>query len=129
MIQESLAAGKRVVVPKVNEKDHTLSLSLLSKWSDLSPCSYNILEPRPECLSEVVVESIDLMILPGVVFDEKGNRIGHGLGYYDRLLRKEKKASVIALAFECQMVQNIPVEKHDMRVEKIITEDRIINCL
>ena len=128
MIQESLAAGKRVVVPKANEKNHTLSLSLLSEWGELSPCSYNILEPRSECIKEVAVKSIDLMILPGVVFDEKGNRIGHGLGYYDRLLQIEKKAPVIALAFECQVVKNIPAEKHDMRVEKIITEDRVIDC-
>jgi 5-formyltetrahydrofolate cyclo-ligase len=128
MITESLAMGKRVVVPKVNEKDHTLCLSLLNKWEDLEVCAYNILEPRLECIQVVPLESVDLMILPGVVFDERGNRIGHGFGYYDRLLQKERKGHVLALAFECQIVEKIPVEEHDVRVEKIITEDRIISC-
>jgi 5-formyltetrahydrofolate cyclo-ligase len=128
MITESLAMGKQVIVPKVNEKDHTLCLSSLTKWEDLAPCSYSILEPRPECVNEVPLESIDLLILPGVVFDEQGNRIGHGYGYYDRLLQKDSKAHVLALAFECQIVKEIPTEKHDRRVEKIITEDRVIEC-
>jgi 5-formyltetrahydrofolate cyclo-ligase len=128
MIKDSLAIGKRVVVPKVNEKDHSLCLSLLSKWEDLVICSYNILEPRLECIKEISLESIDLMILPGVVFDSQGNRIGHGFGYYDRLLKNKRKENILALAFECQIVEKIPAEEHDIRVAKIITEDRIIGC-
>ena len=129
MIKESLALGKHVVVPKVNKKDHTLCLSLLSKWDDLESCAYDILEPKPDCIKEVPVESIDVMIVPGVVFDTQGNRIGHGMGYYDRLLQKNVKSHVIGLAFECQLVERIPVEKHDVCVEKIITEERIITCV
>jgi 5-formyltetrahydrofolate cyclo-ligase len=129
MIKECLSLGKQVVVPKVNKKDCTLCLSLLNKWEDLESCAYDILEPKPECIKEVPVESIDVMIVPGVVFDVLGNRIGHGMGYYDRLLQRNVRAHVVGLAFECQLVEKIHAEKHDVCVEKIITEERIIKCV
>jgi 5-formyltetrahydrofolate cyclo-ligase len=90
--------------------------------------AYNILEPRQECVNEVSPESIDLMIVPGVAFDCQGNRIGHGMGYYDRLLQKKMRAHYFGLAFELQIVESIPSEKHDIKVEKIVTEERIIIC-
>ena len=70
-----------------------------------------------------------MIIVPGVGFDEKGQRIGHGMGYYDKLLKKSTKAQHIGLAFECQMVEKIPTYKHDVSVDKIITEKRVINCM
>jgi 5-formyltetrahydrofolate cyclo-ligase len=128
MIKESLAMGKQVIVPKVNKRNRSMSISLLTRWEDLEACAYNILEPKPDCIKEVPVHSIDLMIVPGVVFDSKGNRIGHGFGYFDRLLQNCKKAHVLGLAFECQLVDSIPAETHDVCVEKIVTEERIIIC-
>jgi 5-formyltetrahydrofolate cyclo-ligase len=68
------------------------------------------------------------MIIPGVAFDSHGNRIGHGMGYYDRLLQKKMSAHCLGLAFELQIVESIPTEKHDVKVEKIVTEERIIIC-
>jgi 5-formyltetrahydrofolate cyclo-ligase len=86
------------------------------------------LEPKKNYIKEVSIESIDLIIVPGVVFDRNGNRIGHGMGYYDRLLKKSHNIPRIGLAFEFQIVKKIEAEEHDERIDMIITEDRIINC-
>jgi len=126
MIKESIAIGKHVIVPKSVTQDNTLILSKLKSWGDLEIGAYNILEPKKETIGEVDVESIDLIIVPGVVCDESGNRIGHGKGYYDRLLNKSQNMPAIGLAFELQMVDNIESEQHDEKIDVIITEDRIM---
>ena len=126
MIKESIKVGKTVVVPKSVTKNHTLILSRFTNWNDLEMGAYNILEPKNESLTKVDIESIDLIIVPGVVFDESGNRIGHGRGYYDRLLNGSQNIPTIGLAFEFQIVENIEPEQHDEKINIIITEDRII---
>jgi 5-formyltetrahydrofolate cyclo-ligase len=128
MIKESLGMKKQVVVPKTDMNNRTIICSSLTRWDDLLSGAYNILEPRRECVNEVSPESIDLMIIPGVAFDCQGNRIGHGMGYYDRLLQKKIITHCVGLAFELQIVESIPSEKHDVKVEKIVTEERIIIC-
>ena len=128
MIQACFKEGKRVVVPVSNVHETTLTLSELRSWDDLAPGAYSILEPRAESVREMPASSIDLMIIPGVVFDLEGNRIGHGMGYYDRLLKTVDRVTRFGLAFEFQILERIPAEKHDVRMQKIITEDRIINC-
>ena len=127
MIKESMALGKKVIVPVSDKKYRKLILSKLENWDDLKPGAYGILEPVEYKIKEVSIEEIDLIIVPGVGFDERGNRIGHGKGYYDDLLSKSK-APHIGLAFEFQIVKEIPVEEHDMPVDKIITEKRVIDC-
>ncbi len=128
MIKESIELGKNVVVPKSVTQDNSLILSKLKSWDDLKIGAYNILEPKKETIKEVDVESIDLILVPGVVFDEKGNRIGHGKGYYDRLLNKSKNTSHVGLAFECQLVESVPIDRHDLPVHIIITEKQILYC-
>ncbi len=126
MIKECLSVGKTVVVPISNTKNNTLSLSRLNNWDDLEIGAYGILEPKE--VFEVDLESIDIVIVPGVAFDEKGKRLGHGKGYYDRLL-KDFNGLSIGLGFEFQIVENVPVGKYDLPVIIIITEKRIIDCL
>lgn len=128
IIKESLKIKKQVVVPKTDVNKSTILCSSLNKWEDLVVGTYNILEPRQDCLNEVTLESIDLIIIPGIAFDCKGNRIGHGMGYYDRLLKKKINAHRIGLAFEFQIAKDILSEQHDVKVEKIVTEQRIITC-
>ncbi len=128
MIKESIGMGKTVVVPKSVTKNNALILSRLTDWDNLEVGAYNILEPKQESIEQVDVESIDLIIVPGVVFDESGNRIGHGKGYYDRLLNDSQNIPNIGLAFELQMIDNIESEKHDEKIDVIITEDRIMKC-
>jgi 5-formyltetrahydrofolate cyclo-ligase len=128
VIKESLSSGKNVVVPITDKEKHCLILSKLKAWEDLECSTYSILEPKKNCVNKVSLDEIDLILVPGVVFDESGNRIGHGVGYYDGLLKNSKNACHIGLAFEVQIVDSIPAEEHDVKVDKIVTEERVIHC-
>ncbi len=128
MIKECLSKDKHVVVPVTDKENRCLTLSELDSWDDLDYGAYNILEPKKEKIKRISIEKIDLIIVPGVGFDRHGNRMGHGKGYYDRLLEKAKKVSV-GLAFELQIVKNIPTDRNDVPVDMIITEERVIKCL
>jgi len=127
MIRESFY-NKNVIVPVSNQKDLTLVLSRLKTWEELSIGSYRILEPKKEKIRNTNIEDIDLLIIPGVAFNEKGDRLGHGKGYYDKILNKTKSLK-IGLAFEFQILEKIPTESHDVPVDMIITESRIIDCV
>jgi 5-formyltetrahydrofolate cyclo-ligase len=127
MIKETLKKGKRVIVPFIDE-DRSMLLSELRRWSELTLGAYNILQPKREYLRVVDPDEIDLIIVPGIGFDMHGNRIGHGFGYYDDLLKKTKKAKKYGLAFESQIIDLVPCEKHDVKVDRIITEERVIEC-
>ncbi len=128
MIKQSFS-NKKIIVPISDKKNRSLILSELKNWNELEPGSYGILEPKKEKLNIISPEKIELIIVPGVGFDSKGNRIGHGKGYYDNLLKNSKKAIHIGLAFEKQIVIKIPVEYHDIPLDKIITENKVIDCI
>jgi 5-formyltetrahydrofolate cyclo-ligase len=127
MIEESLALGKRICVPKVVES-FGLRFFEIRSMKDLNRGSFGILEPAG--VSKILPQAIDLVIVPGIAFDKSGNRLGFGKGYYDKFLSKLKgEKPIIALAFDFQIIDGIPSSKNDVRVHKIITETRIIRCL
>ena len=126
MIHESFYK-KNIIVPVSNTEDCSLRLSHLKSWEELGLGSYGILEPRVEKIRKTKIKDIDLIIVPGVAFDKTGNRLGHGKGYYDRLLEQSNVVS-IGLCFEFQLVEKILTEHHDKPVDIIITENRVINC-
>ena len=128
IIKECLDIGKKIVVPKTDILTEKILLSELTNWDHLELGEFNILEPKKEFFKEVLIDSIDLMFIPGIAFDIHGNRIGHGKGYYDKLLKIPNNAIKIGLAFELQIVDNIPTEIHDIKVNKIVTEKRVITC-
>jgi len=128
MIKECLKNNKKVIVPVSDTKNRCLILSELKNWNDLKPGAYGILEPSAVKIKKFPVEKIDLIIVPGVGFDDHGRRIGHGKGFYDNLLRDSKNALHVGLAFEVQIVKEIPVDSHDVSIDKIITEKRVIDC-
>ena len=127
MIKYNISIGKNILVPVTDKQHRRLIISKLNNWNDLVVGPYNILEPKKEKIKEISVDNVDLIIVPGVGFDEKGHRIGHGKGYYDKFLKNSKSIS-IGLAFEFQIVKYIPTEKHDISVKKIVTEKRVIDC-
>jgi len=128
LIEQALLLGKRVAVPLTDMRCHCLHLSEVKCLRDLAPGHFGILEPTKATFRPVSPHSIDIVIVPGVAFDPQGNRIGYGMGFYDSLLRQMPHAKAIALAFEFQLVDEIPAEAHDVRVHRIITEDRVVTC-
>ena len=125
IIEDALKKGKEVYVPKVKGKE--MLLIKIDSLENLVTSSYGILEPIGDN-NNFDVDKLDLLVMPGVAFDNSGNRIGYGGGYYDRFLEKNKtNAEKIALAYEFQILNLINNEKHDVKVDKIITEERIIN--
>lgn len=127
MILRALSEGKRVALPVVREQDLVLSEIKSFEMGDLSPGRFGILEPK--IIVPVEPGEIEAVIVPGVAFDEHGNRVGFGKGYYDRLLKRlEKRIPRIGLAYEFQVVPGIPAGKWDMPVHTIITEKRILRC-
>ncbi|RTZ96311.1 MAG: 5-formyltetrahydrofolate cyclo-ligase [Deltaproteobacteria bacterium] len=94
---------------------------------DLKKGPRGILEPDPGKCNEVPIECIDIAVIPGIAFDEKGGRIGSGEGYYDRLIPKLAITTrKVALSLEAQLVPLVPMESHDRYVDIIISEDRVI---
>jgi 5,10-methenyltetrahydrofolate synthetase len=128
MIEECKKSGKKIVIPVVIPETRNLLLSRITSFDELTPSNYGILEPKAEFIRPVSIEEINTIIVPGVAFDEQGYRIGYGGGYYDRLLQNlPYGCSTIGLAFEMQMINSVPREAHDVRVDMIVTEERIIN--
>ncbi len=130
-LPDALATGKRIIVPWCND-DGELELFLLESMDELELGMYSILEPKQELrrLPEKVVQpqDIDLIMVPGVAFDERGGRTGHGKGYYDKLLEHARPdCPLVALAFDCQMFAEIPMQSHDIFMDKVITESAIHN--
>jgi 5-formyltetrahydrofolate cyclo-ligase len=128
LIVEALTQGKHVVVPYC--VGSRLGLFHLRDMNELVEGTYTILEPRTELREQedrqVDLAEVDLVVVPGVAFDARGARLGHGRGYYDRLLADARPETVlIALAFECQMFPEIPAEPHDVLMDWIITEDHV----
>ncbi|MEM3030683.1 MAG: 5-formyltetrahydrofolate cyclo-ligase [Candidatus Micrarchaeia archaeon] len=126
-IARALALGKRVCLPRVNREKRELELYEVRSMGELKPGVFGILEPVPEKSVRVQPGALELVVVPGVAFTEKGCRLGYGMRYYDGLL-KQVKCPAIALAFELQIIPAIPTESHDVDVHKIVTEERLIEC-
>lgn len=127
-LPDALKSGKRIVVPYCVNNE--LELFLLSSMDELAIGMYKILEPRAELRNlpekKVTAKDLDLVMVPGVAFDRTGGRMGHGFGYYDKLLQHARPdAPLIALAFECQLFPEIPTQAHDIFMDKIITEKTV----
>ncbi|HEX4142576.1 MAG TPA: 5-formyltetrahydrofolate cyclo-ligase [Pirellulales bacterium] len=121
----ALAEGKQVVVPYCNAG--RLELFRLESMTELAGGSFQILEPRPELRSQsrrrISIDQVDLVIVPGVAFDRDGARLGHGLGYYDKLLAGAREQTPrVALAFDCQIFPTLPTAPHDVPMHIIVTE-------
>lgn len=130
-LPQALTHGKRVVVPWCVVETNQLELFLLEDMSELVEGAYKILEPKAElrALPNKVVqpEELDLVMVPGTAFDPRGGRMGQGKGYYDRLLaRARPDAPLVALAFDCQIFDEIPVAGHDVFMDQVLTETRTI---
>lgn len=122
MIRRALQSGRRVILPKVAGKELAL-FEVKDFDADVEAGVWGIPEPKP--LVPAKLDEVELMIMPGAAFDERGNRLGYGAGFYDKLL-PSFKGTTVALAFEEQLLPNVPAAAHDVPVMKIVTEERVI---
>jgi 5-formyltetrahydrofolate cyclo-ligase len=128
MIRRSLGEGRKVVLPRVEGKD--LGLYAIRSVDELVPGYMQI--PEPSVLTgdrKVNINDVDAVIVPGAAFDLSGNRIGYGGGFYDRLLAElQKPVPVIAPTYEEQVIDSVPADPHDKKVNIIVTDRQDIHC-
>lgn len=128
-IKQALDDGKRIVVPIAVHETKELKPSEIKSFEELEPGYYNILTPKAEFIRYMDPTDIDLVIVPGVVFDHYGYRIGYGGGYYDRFLPKLRKdVKKIAIGFGLQVLSRVPRESFDVPVDMLITENGLLPC-
>ena len=125
LVEQALGASKRLVCPRVDRGAHRLILhEIRDPRVDLEPGTLGILEPRAGCRL-VAPDEVDWVLVPGVVFDVRRNRIGRGGGHYDRFLPTLRDGvETWAAAFDGQVCESLPVEPHDVPLYGIITESR-----
>jgi 5-formyltetrahydrofolate cyclo-ligase len=128
MVRKALLMGKIIALPVVDpEKGEIVPYKVDNLERDVGPGYGGILEPISQRCKQIPVRHINLSIVPAIALDERGGRVGHGTGFYDRFIpRLDVTTRKVALAFECQIVPQIPMEPHDRYIDIIITEKRIV---
>ncbi len=115
--------GKRTCIPVFNARARLYDLAEIDADTRFETGHYGIREPVD--VRNIDIEEVDFMVVPGVAFDETGRRLGRGGGYYDRLLARFAGFSC-AVAFDFQLLPRIPAEPHDLPVDAIATETKIV---
>jgi 5-formyltetrahydrofolate cyclo-ligase len=128
ILKRTYSYNKIVDLPAFNPSNFGMTLLKVDNLdTDLIDGPRGIPEPNEARCKVVPIERIDIAIIPAIVLDEKGGRIGSGEGYYDRLIPKLAITTrKVAFAFEKQIIPQVPIESHDKHVDIIITEDRVI---
>lgn len=123
-----LNEGKRVSLPRTPKGTRTMQVrEILDVSRDLEVSRFGTFKEPLGNLPTIALEHIDLVVVPGRAFDMNGNRLGRGAGYYDRFFAKKGVRAIAAsLAFDCQIVDEVPHEAHDYRMDLIVTETRAV---
>ena len=125
LLETSLQAEKIVALPRFEPaRQSYVACRVKNLRSEIVSGRFNIREPSASC-TEISPKVLDLVLVPGVAFDLNGRRLGHGKGYYDRLLRTVH-GSKVGIAFDQQMVEKIPAEAHDAQMDFILTPSRCV---
>lgn len=129
-VKNALSSGKNVFLPCCEKKSGNMMIGKIGPDDKLSLGAYGIYEPKTENCSHSCPADIEVVVLPGIAFDLKGNRIGRGKGYYDRFLKKiDKRVFRIGVAFDFQLLNDIGGREHDEPVNLILTEKRTIRIV
>ncbi|MBX0358721.1 5-formyltetrahydrofolate cyclo-ligase [Halobacillus sp. Nhm2S1] len=121
IIEEGWRCGKKMVVPKCIPETREMKFYHLEKYDQLERVYFGLREPKPEQSAVVSKNDIDLLLVPGLLFDEKGYRIGYGGGYFDRFI-EGFRGKTLMIASERQKYSPLPLEEYDQRVEYVLTE-------
>jgi len=129
MIKRSIEMEKTVAVPVTLWKEKLLYLTQVKDLDrEIEVSHFGIPEPHYSYFMPIDLKDIDIIVIPGVGFDINGNRLGYGGGFYDRLLKKkEKRTLTLALAYDFQVLEELPSEEHDIPVDFLISEKREIS--
>ncbi len=128
LLSALLVRGRRLVLPRVvdvesRERRHLVLHQVGDVERDTRPGRWGIREPDPTRCPVVDPSDVDCILLPGVAFDRTGGRLGYGAGFYDRLLARARPDCLrLAAAFSIQVVPQVPIEPHDQRVQRLVTE-------
>lgn len=131
IFEDAILHKKRVYFPKSDRLTNTMEFYQVVSVKQLEKGFMGILEPREDIHSRYRFHTREdtLIIVPGVAFDTSGYRIGYGKGFYDRYLVNKRQISTMALAYACQIVDEIPKDAHDIKMDKIVTEEIIYSFL
>ncbi|TLS36312.1 5-formyltetrahydrofolate cyclo-ligase [Pseudalkalibacillus caeni] len=121
IIEKAWELGKEVSVPKCFPKTKEMEFRSITSYDQLEVVYFGLKEPIPDRTESCSPLNVDLLIVPGLVFDKQGYRIGFGGGYYDRYLENYSNGTV-ALAYDFQVVDRVPKETFDQPVQEIITD-------
>jgi 5-formyltetrahydrofolate cyclo-ligase len=125
LVEAAWKAGKRVVVPRCH-KGFRIEAYEIKNLEGLIPGRYGIREPNPEVHPVIDPTEIDFIVMPGSVFDDFGNRMGYGAGFYDRyLLRTKSQTPRVAFALQLQWVPQLHPQAHDQPVDYLVTESGV----
>ncbi|ANB60452.1 5-formyltetrahydrofolate cyclo-ligase [Anoxybacteroides amylolyticum] len=127
LIENAWKEGKIVCVPKCYPTTKTMTFRAIRSFDQLETVYFGLSEPIEAVTDEIAPEAIDVMIVPGICFSIDGYRIGYGGGYYDRYLQQVKSPTV-SLAYPFQVMEQLPIEPHDIPVDYIITNEKVIVC-
>ena len=121
LAEKLLEQGVELAFPRVNGNDMSF-IQIRNLVEDFKEGAFHIMEP----VSDQMVDWPDAYVLvPGLVFDKEGNRIGYGKGYYDRYFSRHSHESLIGITYQDLVITNIPAEKHDLKMDVICTEKEI----
>ncbi len=128
LLESALRAGKKIILPRVADENQRCTLHHVANPASLVLSSLGIPEPSAE-LPTIEPTAVDLFLVPGIGFDREGNRLGHGAGFYDRLLSSARsKGFRLGYSYDFQVVPAIPCEPHDVRVNAVATPSEIITA-
>ncbi len=129
IFDEALREGKKVLFPCIRRETKDLVFFPVQGMDELESGPFGVMAPPYREGGGSFIEEAGLLLIPGVCYDTKGGRLGYGGGFYDRSLSKVAELPFIAaLAYEFQIVDEVPMHQHDIRVDAIITEQRVIIC-
>jgi 5-formyltetrahydrofolate cyclo-ligase len=128
LMRRAMASGKQLVLPMVLGNRQGMALYVIEELErDVAPGYCGILEPQPRRTRAVAPETLELALIPGVAFDLRGGRLGLGAGFYDRLLSQLPRGiPMVGLAFDFQVIPRLPLQPHDILLDAIVTESRVI---
>ncbi len=126
LFQRSRDLGKEVFYPRIHLSQ--LEFVRVDDIQELTSGGYGILEPTHNSSDKIDVRELDLVFIPGIGFDPKGNRLGYGKGYYDRALSSVERSRRVGLAFVFQIADSVPRGLYDEPVGVVVTEDGVIFC-